>query len=382
MRGNLGIVLLKKFIRENSAPLKAFFISRFGLFILVYLTLVIIPVQKNSKFWRAYPDNPFLDGWARFDTGWYARIAEFGYKNTPTGNGQDTNFFPMYPLVVKAVNSLVGNIYLSGIIVANICFFLALLGLYRLIYRQHGPRIAARTVYILAFNPFSFFFSAMYSEAMFLFFAVFAFFFCERRHYLLAGLFAAGAGATRNVGIFTGAGLGLIALRQADYNWRQLEKKGLWLLLCLSGPVIYIVFLTIKYNDALLFIHAQHAWGSFNPAGILKYTFKTLHQGSFLSWGYPTLFLFYTALGVAAILIVLITRCFLGLPYVVFSLLLIFPAFLRFTGMGRYLIVVFPLFIALAGFTVRKRVYWAFLSVETGLLVLFSFMFSHWHWVA
>jgi len=202
-----------------------------------------------------------LDGWVRFDAGWYARIAKFGYKNIPTGNGQDTNFFPLYPLAVKAVNSIIGNVYLSGIIVANICFFLALLGLYHLIYRRHGPRIAARTAYILAFNPFSFFFSAMYSEAMFLFFVVFAFLFCERRRYLFAGLFAAGAGATRNVGIFTGAGLGLIAFQQADYNWRQLEKKGLWLLLCLSGPVIYITFLMIKYNDALLFIHAQHAWG-------------------------------------------------------------------------------------------------------------------------
>ena len=260
------IGLLRKFAEENVVPLKAFVISRFGLFLLVYLTLVLIPVQRNPKLWVVYPDNLFLDGWARFDAGWYARIAKFGYKNIPTGNGQDTNFFPMYPLAVKAVSTVVGDVYLSGIIVANSCFLFALLGLYRLVDERYGPRIAARTVYILAFNPFSFFFSAMYSEAMFLFFVVFAFLFCERGRYLLAGLFAAGAGATRNVGIFTGVGLGLVALRQAGYDWRRLGTKGLWLFLSLSGTVIYLAFLMIRYHDALLFIHAQRAWGSFNPA--------------------------------------------------------------------------------------------------------------------
>lgn len=382
MRGRLDIALLKNFIRENAVPLKAFAISRFGLFLLVYLMLVFIPVQRSSKLWRAYPDNLFLDGWVRFDAGWYGRIAKFGYKNIPTGNGQDTNFFPMYPLAVRVVNRVVGDVYLSGIIVANICFFFALLGLYRLIYGRYGPRVATRTVYILVFNPFSFFFSAMYSEAMFLLFVVFAFLFCERGHYLLAGLFAAGAGATRNVGIFTGVGLGLVALRQVGYDWRRLGKKGLWLFLSLSGPVMFIVFLMVKYNDPLLFIHAQHAWGPFNPADVLRYAFGVLRQGPFLSWGYPVLFLFYIALGMAAIWIILMARRFLGLPYVVFSLLLVFPAFLRFTGMGRYLIVVFPLFVAFAGFTERKWAYWAFLTVESGLLVLFSFMFSHWYWVA
>ena len=369
-------------VREYSVPFKAFFISRAGLFLLIYLTLVFFPVQSGHKYWHAFPGNRFLDGWARFDSGWYARIARFGYKNIPTRNGQDTNFFPMDPLLIRRLTKVVGNVFLSGIIISNTCFLLALMGLFRLVRERNGYDLARRAVYLLAFNPFSFFFSAVYAEALFLFFLVFAFLFCEQGRYLLAGLFSAGAGVTRNLGIFALIGLGLVPLRQSGYRWKRLSPRALWLLVGLAGPLAYMIFLAVRFEDPFLFIHAQRAWGAFNPGKILDYVFRTFRYGAVRLWGYPVLFLFHLLLGLSAIFLVLKERKALGIPYVVFSLLLVLPGFLRFTSLGRYLIVIFPLFVALGRMTEKRLAYLFTLSAEGALLILFSFLFSHWFWVA
>jgi hypothetical protein len=369
-------------IRGNAVPIRAFVLSRVGLFVFVYIMLVLFPARGGKGYWHAFPKNRFLDGWTRFDAGWYVRVAKFGYKNIPTKNGQDTNFFPMYPLIIREVGKVLGNVYLAGILVSNICFLIALIGLYILGKERYGPEVAARTVYLLAFNPFSFFFSAAYTESLFLCFVVLSFLFCEREQFFLAGLFAAGAGATRNIGIFTIVGLGLIVLQRTVRDGRRLNPGTSWLLLGLAGPLSYITFLLIRFGDPLLFFHAQKAWGTFNPQEVLQYIFQVFRHGSIISWGYPALFLAYAFLGFLAIFIVLWRGKFLGFPYVVFSLLLILPAFLRFTGMGRYLIVAFPLFVALGKLTEKQWSYWLVLSMESAFLILFSFMFSHWYWVA
>jgi len=369
-------------IRDYAVPLNVFAVSRLGLFLLVYITLVFFPIREGRQYWHGFRGNRFLDGWTRFDSGWYVRIARFGYKNIPTGNGQDTNFFPFYPVVIRGLGKVFGNVFLAGIVVSNLCFLLSLLGLYRLVRDRYGPDMARRSVYLLAFNPFSFFFSAAYSEALFLCFVIFSFFFAERKRYFLAGLCAAFAGATRNIGIFTFVGIGLVALKQMKEEGGGVSPKAMWLLLGLVGPLSYVGFLAVKFGDPLLFLHAQKAWGAFNPEGILDYVFNTFRHGPVRTWGYSVLFLFHFLLGVSAVCVVLKERRFLGLPYVVFSLLLILPAFLRFTSMGRYLIVVFPLFVALGKLGEKKWVYRSFLFVESGLLILFSFMFSHWYWVA
>ncbi len=369
-------------IRDYAIPINAFLVSRLGLFLLVYVTLILFPVQINRQYWHVFPQNRFLDGWARFDAGWYSRIARFGYKNIPMGHGQDTNFFPFYPMVIRGLGKVFGNVFLAGVVVSNLCFFFSLIGLFQLVKDRYDPGIARRSVYLLAFNPFSFFFSAVYTEAMFLFFVIFSFYFCENRRYLLAGLCAAVAGATRNIGIFTFVGVGFIAVRQMKERDEGLNPRVLWLLVSLVGPLAYIAFLGFRFGDPLLFLHAQRAWGTFNPKGILDYVINTLRYGAVWTWGDPVLFLFHFLLGILAIWIILKERRFLGQPYVIFSLLLILPAFLRFTSMGRYLIVVFPLFMALGKLGKKKWVFRGFLFVESGLLILFSFMFSHWYWVA
>jgi hypothetical protein len=91
---------IQYWIIGNSFPLSLFFISRIGLFLLVYLSLVMIPVDNLPELWRSHPDNLFLDGWARWDSAWYMRIATQGYDNEANQQGQDTAMFPLYSLLI------------------------------------------------------------------------------------------------------------------------------------------------------------------------------------------------------------------------------------------------------------------------------------------
>jgi Gpi18-like mannosyltransferase len=195
-------------LRDYLVPLQIFALSRIGLFALVYISLVLLPVRELLGSWRSHPENLFLDGWARWDSGWYASIVENGYTNRLVSDlGQDTAFFPLYPLAAGLVNKLIGNVLLSGVIVSNVCLLIALIGMYRLISNRYGKETASRSLVLLAICPFSFFFSAMYTESLFLLSLVFAFLFCERRRHLLAGLCGPAAGATKVLGVLTLFGL-------------------------------------------------------------------------------------------------------------------------------------------------------------------------------
>src|SRR5438876_11854748 len=114
-------------------PLSILLLGRIGLWMLAYLGLVLI--QGTHRPANAFPGNLFLDGWVRWDSYWSARIAEHGYTNHDVdGSGQlDTGVLPLYPLAVRGVGKLVGNVYLAGVLISNVCFIAAGVSLYYIV---------------------------------------------------------------------------------------------------------------------------------------------------------------------------------------------------------------------------------------------------------
>jgi len=221
-----------------SVPLGVFAMTRAGLFLLVYLSLMFLPMNQNLPgAWRAYPNNLFLDGWARWDSSWYKGIAETGYSaRSLNAQGQrNTVFFPLYPLTMRLLSLIIPDAFLSGMIISNVAFLIALIVLYQLIRRRYDAGTAGRSVVLLAVYPFSFFFSAVYTESLFLLTVVCAFYFGERRRWVLAGLSAAAAGATRVVGTLTTLALVVLYLEQIGFDWRKVRPNILGLLLGLLG---------------------------------------------------------------------------------------------------------------------------------------------------
>ncbi|HMB96259.1 MAG TPA: hypothetical protein VKK61_09495, partial [Tepidisphaeraceae bacterium] len=115
------------------SPLAIILTSRIGLILFAYLGLVLLPFGHVTS--NAEPGNLMLDGWVKWDSFWYSRIAQDGYTNHPIdASGQrDTGDMPLYPLAVSGLGKILGDIFISGLLISNISFVLAGVLLYRLV---------------------------------------------------------------------------------------------------------------------------------------------------------------------------------------------------------------------------------------------------------
>jgi len=112
-----------------------------------------------------------LDVWARWDSGWFLRIAQDGYATESSAA-----FFPLYPTLAGGLGRvLLGHYVLAGVVVSLAAAFGAFVLLHRLAEDRLGAEGARRTVLYLALFPTALFLQAVYSESLFLVLALAAF---------------------------------------------------------------------------------------------------------------------------------------------------------------------------------------------------------------
>ncbi|MDP2727577.1 MAG: hypothetical protein Q8P59_08530, partial [Dehalococcoidia bacterium] len=104
-------VRLASLWEDLKTPLLVFLGLRVFLTVAVYLGSALLPPSNLGIPWQALPDQPLLDVWARWDSGWYANIALFGYRYL-TDQPSNMAFLPSYPLAIKAVTFLTGNVWI------------------------------------------------------------------------------------------------------------------------------------------------------------------------------------------------------------------------------------------------------------------------------
>jgi hypothetical protein len=182
---------------------------------------------------------------ARWDGIWFLQIARFGYDDGPTAA-----FFPLYPLALKAV----GAGLVVAVLLTTLCFLLALVALHELTAIELGPEAARWTVLALAFSPMAFFFSAIYSESLFLALSVGAVLAARRDRWMWAGILGAGAAATRSTGV--AVVLALVMLGWGRASWRQLA----WLVLVPLGLLAFPIGLQLAGLDPKAPFDAQGVW--------------------------------------------------------------------------------------------------------------------------
>jgi hypothetical protein len=210
---------------------------------------------------------------ARWDSWWYLTIAQHGY-----GPGKmSTAFFPLYPLTIKGLGLIVGSDLIAGVLVSLISFAVALVLLYRLAALELGSRTQAQlAVMLIAFSPMAFFFSAVYSESLFLALSVGAVFEARMGRWATAGVLGALGAAERNSGVMLVVPLVLLFLYgpRADRppgpetggGWRRLlpryrlEPQIAWIALVPVGLVAYLGYLALSLGDGLAPVHAQALW--------------------------------------------------------------------------------------------------------------------------
>ena len=113
---------------------------------------------------------PERDGWDRlliqplrnWDGFWYSLIATEGYGY----HTASTAFWPLYPWSMRVLADVASiGVETAGLILANVAFFIALVVFQRLVSREWGSDVARRALWLLAFFPTAFYFSAVYSES-------------------------------------------------------------------------------------------------------------------------------------------------------------------------------------------------------------------------
>ena len=388
---------LRHLLLQVRYPLLIFLVTRLGLFLIAYLSLAVLPLNSDPavvgtdySLWRGFPENIMLDGWARWDSAWYKNIAEQGYAVAASGPAGQTNiaFFPLYPLLVRGLNLILHNSQLSGIVISNLALLVAILLLHQMVQERFGTEVASRATWLLSVFPFSFFFSAFYSEALFFLLVVASFFFAERSRWGFASAMAMLAGCTRIAGLALFPALVLLYLEETGFDLRKIRPNVAWIVLSLLGPAIYALLLYFQFGDPLLYVRANQAptwWGQGlglkldmvgevieqlrSTRNLLTGTFHMAFALNLLAGG-----LFYLSL------IPVFRRQ--GLSYGILSLLLVLSGTFQPSSLGRYVIVVFPVFTAWALLLKDRRLFEGALVLSTLVLALLTIMFSHWYWVA
>lgn len=138
----------------------------------------------------------YWEKWADWDGSFFLSIAEQGYipHHTP--------FFPLYPVLIKTVSGISAlNSFWSAFIISQLAAFSAVFFFYKLVLLDYPDDKAKKSVFLLLAFPTSFYLGAVYSEPLFLFFAVSAFYFARKKYWLASAILAGLASVTRVIGI-------------------------------------------------------------------------------------------------------------------------------------------------------------------------------------
>ncbi len=383
-------------------PILVFSLSRAYLFIVGWFATHYLDERQaeNFDFWHAVPENILIDIWARWDSGFYLDIINQGYSYI-LGEQSSVAFFPLYPLMVKALTIIFPNPVFAGMIISNLCFFAALLYLHKLISFEFGQDAAKRSLILLCLYPASFFFSAVYTESSFLLFSVQAFYYARTKRWGLASLAAMLASATRVTGIICLGIIGLEWLRHHGWTfstalkpqaWKNLSKAlrtdflSLIAILASSfGLLSYMLYLRQNFSDPLAFLTVQAAWEreQLGPILILWRDLNRFILG--LSSGEG--FYWQVLLDVPALFLGLTVGVFvwkrLGASYGLWVFIgLLLPISSATQSLLRYLVVLFPVFMMLGVWTKNKWLDYSLRFVFAGLLGVCFSLFVNWYFVA
>ena len=247
-------------------------LSRLVMLIMVQVMNLVADTPHNILY--------YMNPW---DAEWYKEMTEAGYKFPRSTGMANWAFFPLYPMICRAVRIITGghiNTYAIGMMVSNICIIVAVYYAVKLAYleldkgKYDKKDIENIIIFLMLAGPCAVYYGAMYTEALFTMCVVLCFYNARKRNYMTAGVFAALASATRIVGCTLIVVLLIemyidsykkqeVMSKRILYTVQDIIKDGrklLSLALCPLGIFVYMTFLKHFCGDAWAFYHVQRAW--------------------------------------------------------------------------------------------------------------------------
>ncbi len=369
---------------------------------------------------------------ARWDAVWYLVIAHYGYRPdlASFGTASRAAFFPLYPLGVWAISRLGAPPIAAGVALSLAALAVGLYGIHRLSTLElgrlvargaHGGDVARLAVLVTALAPMALFFSAVYSESLYLALSVGLFWCARQGRWGWAGGLGALASATRSAGLVLVVPMLVLYLygpredRAPDFpdspRWRpryRLRRDVLWVVALPVGLGGYMAYLALAGGSPLMPFHAQEAWNrhfagpyvavwdgaraafdglrqllSFQRTHVY---FKVAGGSPFVDAGHNVM-LFAFLLAAAPMVIGVLRRlpaAYGAYVLTALALPLSYPVAPQpLMSLPRFEVVLFPLAMWLgAWLSERPRARLPVLAAMALLMALFAGEFATWHWVA
>src|SRR3954453_3411765 len=299
----------------------------------------------------AGPDREYLlrhtsiEGLCRWDCSFFKELANHGYVHVGY-----TNFFPLYPLLVRVLHEVTGlHIDLCLILVPNLAALGGLLVLYRLVTCLEDESAARWTLLLFISFPFAFFQAMAYPESLMVLFTALAVYLALRGRHIWAGV-ALGVGVlARHLSFFAGGSLLVAQLKQRPSVRRFLLSPGLlgllipWLFL---GA--YCAYQYVRFGNAFAFVRLRDNWGTMAWGGGTDWwrsgPSPNAVMGSYVVFALPSV--------AAAIASVFRRKWWELAGFSVPMLLVLFHS--GIWGMGRYTASCWAAFVPLGGWLSRR----------------------------
>ena len=358
-----------------------------------------------------------------WDGSWYRLTAMNWYSPRESAFAA---FFPLYPKLMDWGNQLTGwSVESIGYLISNVAFLGALIILYRLVTLDFNDAVARRTLWILAIFPTAFFFTAVYTESLFLFLVVATLYGARRGEWWIAGIAGLLAALTRSAGVMLLAPMAVLFIQQYGWSPRKWFPNAVPAAFPALGPVLFGWILT--RNDMKFFdwVDQQWQWNRFSATPwrtfdcTLNGCTADVRQFGQTTKGFPVHPMDWSWIGdffqsptwstvtsfewrdraargdvleflvtIAAFALVIIGLKQLPLYYSAFTIPplivpLLSPSSVHpLMSMPRFVLPLFPLFVMTA-LLLRNRKLEIGMAVASGVaLVLLTMQFALWYWVS
>lgn len=370
------VLIAARFNQTVREVLLDFAVTRAAIIVIAELAAVIIGQRPGTHVEESR--HILLAVWGHWDAVHYLTIASQGYQ------GIEPAFFPLYPLLIRLLGHFTGTELIAGMLISNASFFFALLYLYKLLEHEYDRTVARRAIFYVSIFPTAVYFSAVYTESLFLFLTVASFYYMRSQRWLVAGIFGFFAALTRAEGVILIVPFAIEWL--ARYRSEPLRgiRDALPGLFIPLGLGVYMAYLWVLRGDALYFSHVQKHWGrEAAPPWVSVFNSfeKMTHAVAGQTVANQALELAFTAFMIA---VLLGGWRRLRLSYTGYMALSVLAPMCTASlmSMPRFALVLFPMFAILARWGERPWVNNLIVAFFLPLLGLFTVLFADWYWVA
>jgi Dolichyl-phosphate-mannose-protein mannosyltransferase len=254
----------------------------------VVLRVITEFIALNAVYGASFPHvvardpHVLIDVLNHWDAGYYLAIAQHGYPTAhaaglPSGSlPRFVAFGPVYPAAIWLAHAVTGiGSAVVGQLISALAMVAALAGLVHLTELDAERSRAGVAVTFLVAFPTAFFLLTDYPDSLALALAVWSFIAARHRHWVLAGLCAAGAFMTKYY-------LAIVVVALVAEVWQSRSSRGesdeqsrgeggRWprrsavaatavVVPTVVVAAIWMVVCSHRYGDALAFVHVQSAW--------------------------------------------------------------------------------------------------------------------------